>query len=603
MLAAVVSRITQHADASTRAIKDHADSSARALRDELNTFRSVLASDITAQAEFADRAISNLRDAMTHTNASVNAQLANVESVTASHAAHLRDLEEARLNSSNELAWTIHQQADLHARLTAIEERQERLLTALPSTRSIADVLPTVSIDVPRKVSSGARRMPRETLSDTEDDVSALTSPPAPDASIVSTAVIWRDNSAKSHCDPPINFPPVFLLTYDPTGFPQREFQHHCAGHLLPSDVARPSLPARTLLTNSSALTLDKEYQGMILNSVTPVNLVRFWSARRDYTRFGGTKPVAEAIGAEVSISLERKYANFELASDSAIWGALWELCELTPVNLQSTFTSIAAEFNVPAFVSLHDDNSRSSILRFSTAILSAVPHWKCATFNLRTLAKMFAKALPSACSQMLDTYWNVYNTIPAGTGLLSTIEPWNLFMATSVLEGFLAYSKTQASTLIATGLASPPTQPSRQQQQRHSSSGSPVLSISAATNANHKSYADSLTRATNSTTQQPAPSQSSSSARPSHSASRPTSRPPTRPSAAPVSPVDHRGSQHRQSPPPPRAHQSQSRRDSHQSAPRSACFNRQQPFSRINTQPTNQPSRRLILAFSINFS
>jgi hypothetical protein len=111
-----------------------------------------------------------------------------------------------------------------------------------------------------------------------------------------------RNNAHKSHCDPPVNFPTELLHKYDPTCFPEREFRHYCAGHLLPTDAARPSLAASTIrsLKRPAAIAITRKYKGMILDTVTPVNLIRFWSARRDYARLGGDDPVAAAIGAQV---------------------------------------------------------------------------------------------------------------------------------------------------------------------------------------------------------------------------------------------------------------------------------------------------------------
>jgi hypothetical protein len=313
MLATMVAQITQHTDAS-----------ARALRDDITTLHSNLESRIHAQSNYVDSAIANLHDDMLSYNSTVSTRIAEVEAANAAHAAHLRDLEEERIIARNELAWTQHQNSDLHARLAAIEERQERLFSASPPTtmRSIADAPPTA----PTTIQSLARRGHVEKLSDTEDDVSALTSPPLPETSIpppasnwrnipnggqptysvdVSTvppAVTWRNNAHKSHCDPPVNFPTELLHKYDPTGFPEREFRHYCAGHLLPSDAARPSLAASTIrsLKRPAAIAITREYKGMILDTVTPVNLIRFWSARRDYARLGGDDPVAAAIGAQV---------------------------------------------------------------------------------------------------------------------------------------------------------------------------------------------------------------------------------------------------------------------------------------------------------------
>ena len=62
-------------------------------------------------------------------------------------------------------------------------------------------------------------------------------------------------------------------------------FQHFCAGHRLPTDVIKPSLAAPTTVKKpTSAIAVERQYTGMILENVTPVNLLRFWLARPDST-------------------------------------------------------------------------------------------------------------------------------------------------------------------------------------------------------------------------------------------------------------------------------------------------------------------------------
>ncbi len=379
--------------------------------------------------------------------------------------------------------------------------------------------LSPASIDAPRLLSSSARRVQKEVLSD--DDVSELTSPPHPEASVASVTIRWRDNSSKSHCDAPVNFPTSLLQKYDHTGFPETAFQHYCAGHLLHTDEAKPSLAASTPTKKvSAAIAVERQYTGIVLDNVTPVNLVRFWMARRDYSRLNGQEPVIAAVSDVVSSQLERKYSDTECASDSTIWGALWSVCELTPVNLASAFTDIATEFNIPFFQSLHDDASRTYVSKFATAIINAVPYWPPSTFNLKTMAKLFTAALPKPCQQALQTYFDVYNTIRAGSRLLSTIEPWNLYMAVTVLESILAYNKTQASALIASGFISTTAPPTTQRK-----SASPVMTLAtSAPPTKPVSYAHLFQNNASSTA--------------------PASHPPSQPSAPPAvsstSPTEH---------------------------------------------------------------
>jgi len=252
----------------------------------------------------------------------------------------------------------------------------------------------------------------------------------------------------------------------------------------------------------------------MVLDNVTPVNLVRFWMARRDYSRLNGQEPVIAAVSDVVTSQLERKYSDTDCASDSTIWGALWSVCELTPVNLASAFTEIAKEFNIPAFTSLHDEASRTYVSKFATAIINAVPYWPPSTFNLKTMAKLFAAALPKPCQQALQTYFDVYNTLRAGSRLLSSIEPWNLYMAVTVLESILAYNKTQASALIASGFISHAVPPTTQRK-----SASPVMTLTTSAHNKPVSYAHHFV---------------SSSAPVSH----PSSQPPPTPTVSSTSPT-----------------------------------------------------------------
>ena len=188
-------------------------------------------------------------------------------------------------------------------------------------------------------------------------------------------------------------------------------FQHFCAGHRLPTDVIKPSLAAPTTVKKpTSAIAVERQYTGMILENVTPVNLLRFWLARREYSRLNGQEPIIAAVGSEVSALLERKYTDTDTAADSTIWAALWNVCELTPANLASTFTDIAKEFRIPAFQSLHDEASRSDVSKFSTAIINAVPYWPRSTFNLKTMAKLFTAALPKPCQRVLNTLRYVHH-------------------------------------------------------------------------------------------------------------------------------------------------------------------------------------------------
>jgi len=426
-------------------------------------------SELKDQSDYADRAISDLRQDIVSTKDTFAAHFTSVDETTSSHAAHLRDLEAAYLESREHLAWSLEQQAELSARLQALEQRPTRLLTSQPS-RFSDNSLPSTSVKAPRLLTSSAHHVQKEVLSD--DEVSALSSPP--EASVALTVVQWHDNSSKSHCDQPVNFPTSLLQQYDHTGFPMTAFQHFCAGHRLPTDVIKPSLAAPTTVKKpTSAIAVERQYTGMILENVTPVNLLRFWLARREYSRLNGQEPIIAAVGSEVSALLERKYTDTDTAADSTIWAALWNVCELTPANLASTFTDIAKEFRIPAFQSLHDEASRSDVSKFSTAIINAVPYWPRSTFNLKTMAKLFTAALPKPCQRVLHTYYDMYTTVRADSRLLVTIEPWNLYMAVTVLESFLAYSKTQTSSLLAAGIISSVAPPTSQRK-----SASPVMTI-----------------------------------------------------------------------------------------------------------------------------
>jgi len=442
-LAALVAQFTQQSALTARETQ-------LVLRNDIASLHSKLESKLQDQSDYADRAIYTLRQDIVSTHDMFAEHFSSVDETTSSHAAHLRDLEAAFHESRQHLAWSLEQQADLSARLEALEQCPNRLLTSQPARFSVSSH-PSTPVDAPRLLTSSARRVQNEVPSTNE--VSALTSTPSPETS---TVIQWRNNSSKSHCDEPVNFPPSLLLTYDHTGFPTTAFQHFCAGHHLPTDVIKPSLAAPTPAKKlTSAISVDRQYTGMILDDVTPVNLIRFWLARRAYSRLNGQEPIIAALHSDVSAILERKYSNTDVASDSTIWAALWDICELTPANLPSTFTDIANDFRVSDFSSLHDEASRSYVSKFSTAIINAVPYWPSSAVTLKTMTKMFTDALPKPCQQALKTYFDVYSTIRAGSRLLVSIEPWNLYIAVTVLESFLAYSKTQASVLLASGLLS----------------------------------------------------------------------------------------------------------------------------------------------------
>jgi len=152
---------------------------------------------------------------------------------------------------------------------------------------------------------------------------------------------------------------------------------------------------------------------------------------------------------------------------------------------------------------------------KFATAIIN----WPPSTFNLKTMAKLFAAALPKPCQQALQTYFDVYNTLRTGSRLLSTIEPWNLYMAVTVLESILAYNKTQASALIASGFISHAVPPTTQRK-----SASPVMTITTSAPTKPVSYAHHFQH-------------NASSAVP---ASLPSSQPPPTPAVSSTSPTGH---------------------------------------------------------------
>jgi hypothetical protein len=122
----------------------------------------------------------NFRKNIVSTKDTFAAHFTSVDETTSSHAAHLRDLEAAYLESREHLAWSLEQQAELSARLQALEQRPTRLLTSQPS-RFSDNSLPSTSVEAPRLLASSARHVQKEVLSD--DEVSALSSPP-PEASV-----------------------------------------------------------------------------------------------------------------------------------------------------------------------------------------------------------------------------------------------------------------------------------------------------------------------------------------------------------------------------------------------------------------------------------
>jgi len=105
--------------------------------------------------------------------------------------------------------------------------------------------LPAAPVDVPRLLAS--RRIQKEVLSD--DELSELTSAPLPEASVASVTITKKV---------------------------------------------------------SAAIAVERQYTGMVLDNVTPVNLVRFWMARRDYSRLNGQEPIIAAVSDVVSSLLER---------------------------------------------------------------------------------------------------------------------------------------------------------------------------------------------------------------------------------------------------------------------------------------------------------
>jgi hypothetical protein len=159
----------------------------------------------------------------------------------------------------------------------------------------------------------------------------------------------------------------------------------------------------------------------------------------------GGTLPVSAAISGSASSSLSRKHSNLSNATDESIWRALWDLCNLSSAKFASTMSLIAADFNLHNFVSLQHEDSCASLNAFSTAILTAVPHWReASTMPLKQMAAIFTNVLPPSCKSALEHYNTQYSNIRCGAYYLRSIEPWNLFMAVTVLDSLVTYSREQ---------------------------------------------------------------------------------------------------------------------------------------------------------------
>jgi hypothetical protein len=180
----------------------------------------------------------------------------------------------------------------LSARLAAFEsQHHQQLLSGDPSMSSTPDHSLPVSPSVAR-ICNGAQ--------EDDDLISCITNVPptshdgAHIAGTNATGPRWVDNSGKSHCDPPVNFPISFLTSYSPDGFPQREFDFYCAGHL----TAEPpvQLLATRALSKTDTLTFPTAYTGLKLTQISPLELIKFWMDRSDYTRMGGVLPVSAAI-------------------------------------------------------------------------------------------------------------------------------------------------------------------------------------------------------------------------------------------------------------------------------------------------------------------
>jgi hypothetical protein len=85
------------------------------------------------------------------------------------------------------------------------------------------------------------------------------------------------------HLQPPVNFPPSLLLTYERQGFPSDTLRNYYAGtYVAPAALTRTPRGPRDLPVAPFNMSLWSPYSGPVLRSVEPLALVQFmvdWKA------------------------------------------------------------------------------------------------------------------------------------------------------------------------------------------------------------------------------------------------------------------------------------------------------------------------------------
>ena len=223
-LAAMLTSVVNRVNSKTQETAARSDASLKSFSQDLQVFRGNMENYVTEQVTRATSEVQDLRQEFTAQAGQVAEKLSSVDDDLSRVQAQIGAKFELVMQQTVALRL---ENESLSARLAAFESQHHPQLLAGDTSRSST---PDHSLPVSPSVARICNGAPED-----DDLVSGITNvqpTPHDDAHIAGTGPRWVDNSGKSHCDPPVNFPISFLTSYSPDGFPQREFDFYCAGHL-----------------------------------------------------------------------------------------------------------------------------------------------------------------------------------------------------------------------------------------------------------------------------------------------------------------------------------------------------------------------------------